>query len=343
MKLTRREFAKWAGLLAPAEAGILGGCLSQRPEMRLLASRIAMPKPFETRLPVPAVLAPVRSDGVTDYYEMTAREEMARILPASLSGPTRIWAFNGTFPGPTIEARSGRRVSLTLQNALPVPVVSHLHGGHTPPESDGYPTDLILPRVSGGNFPLSHLHDPRARITEGSREYVYPNRQRAATLWYHDHRMDFTAPQLWRGLAGFYIIRDEEEAGLGLPRGDKEIPLLLCDRSFDRDGSLLYPSLDPTLREKMGVETAYMGGVLGDVMLVNGAPWPVLEVANTRYRFRILNASNARRYELALEPAPTGAAAFTQIGSDGGLLGAPVAQHSLRIAPAERIDGVVDI
>jgi spore coat protein A len=177
-----------------------------------------------------------------------------------------------------------------------------------------------------------------AKIVEGEREYIYANDQRAATLWYHDHRMDFTAPQVWWGLAGFYILRDAEEERLGLPRGDKEILLMICDRSFDADGSFLYPALDPSLRETPGVDARYMGGVLGDVILVNGVPWPRLEVANVKYRFRILNASNARRYDLETE----GAASLIQIGSDGGLLAGPLAHRTIRIAPSERFDVVVD-
>jgi spore coat protein A len=210
-----------------------------------------------------------------------------------------------------------------------------LHGGRTSPENDGYPTDLILP---AGGFPQSHMHDPMAKIVEGGREYIYANDQRAATLWYHDHRMDFTGPQVWRGLAGFYILRDAEEERLGLPRGDKEIPLMICDRSFDADGSFLYPALDASLRERPGVDARYMGGVLGDVILVNGAPWPRLEVANVKYRFRILNASNARRYDLEM----AGAASLVQIGSDGGLLAGPVAHRMIRISPSERFDVVAD-
>ena len=184
------------------------------------------------------------------------------------------------------------------------------------------------------------MHDALATISQEEREYVYPNNQRAAALWYHDHRMDFTGPQMWRGLAGFYVIRDEEEDRLPLPRGDKEILLMISDRSFDADGSLLYPSLDPTLRMP-GVPKEYSGGVMGDVILVNGAPWPRLDVANTKYRFRVLNASNARRYELALDPTPDGPA-FVQIGSDGGLLEAPVTQRTVGIAPSERFDLIVD-
>jgi FtsP/CotA-like multicopper oxidase with cupredoxin domain len=328
MKYSRREVLASAGLLLPVfESACVGG----RPLARIFPSGAPLPKPFQTALPIIPVLKPTGSDAASDRYELTARRASASILPGVR---TTVWGYNGTFPGPTIEARRGRKVSLRLRNELPVPIVNHLHGGRTAPESDGYPTDLVLPR----GFELVQMHDSRARIAQQEREYVYANDQRAATLWYHDHRMDFTGPQVWRGLAGFYILRDDEEAQLALPRGGKEIALMVCDRSFDFHGSLIYPSLDPG---KPGVPMDYMGGVLGDVILVNGAPWPRLEVANTRYRFRILNASNARRYELALDPAP-GGASFTQIGSDGGLLGAPVTHRSIRIAPAERFDVVVD-
>ena len=302
----------------------------------MLRSRIPLPKPFEISLPLIPLLKPASIDATTDHYDVTVRPSDARILPGATS---RIWGYNGMFPGPTIEARSGRKVVLHLRNGLPVPIVNHLHGGRTPPESDGYPTDLVLP---AGGFPQSHMHDPMAKISEGAHDYVYPNDQRAATLWYHDHRMDFTGAQVWKGLAGFYILRDQAEEQLHLPRSDKEIPLLICDRSFDQDGSFLYPALDPSLQDRPGVSMDYMGGVLGDVILVNGAPWPKLEVANTKYRLRVLNASNARRYDLALDPPPAGGPSFVQIGSDGGLLAAPMAHRTIRIAPAERFDLVVD-
>jgi spore coat protein A len=304
--------------------------------MKLLTSLAALPAPFTVPLPIPPIARPVRSDASTDFYEVEVRPAAARILPDVV---TTIWGYGGIFPGPTIEARSGRKISLLLKNRLPIPIVHHLHGGRTAPGSDGYPTDLILPE---SGFPAGHLHDPLARITDGRREHVYENNQRAATLWYHDHRMDFTGAQVWRGLAGLYIIRDDEEERLPLPRGGREIPLIICDRSFAADGSLLYPSLDPELRSTPGVAHEFAGGVMGDVILVNGAPWPRLEIANVKYRFRILNASNARRYELELDPPPPGGPAFLQIGSDGGLLPAPITHTAIRVAPAERFDVVVD-
>ncbi len=177
---------------------------------------------------------------------------------------------------------------------------------------------------------------------QGTKEYVYPVDQPAATLWYHDHRMDFTGPQVYRGLAGFHIIRDDEEDALPLPKGEREIPLMICDRSFAEDGSFDYPAIDPTLRGEPGVEGDFMRGVLGDVILVNGAPWPFLEVTNTRYRFRILNASNARRFKLALDPPPREGPSFVQVGSDVGLLARPIKHDQIEVAPAERFDVVAD-
>jgi spore coat protein A, manganese oxidase len=327
MRYSRRQILRYAGL-----AALETGCILPRPEARVLPSLAPLPNPFQVPLPLIPRLKPERVESNTDFYDVTVRSAAARVLNGMDTG---IWGYNGLFPGPTIEARVGRRVSLRLRNTLPVPIVNHLHGGRTAPEYDGYPTDLILPV---GGFPHSHMNDPMAKVTQDSREYIYENQQRAATLWYHDHRMDFTAPQVWRGLAGFYILRDPEEERLNLPRGEKEIALLICDRSFEADGSFRYPSLDPSLSKTPGVDAAYMGGVLGDVILVNGAPWPRLEVSNVKYRLRILNASNARRYDLQFDHSVP----LVQIGSDGGLLAAPMPQRSIRIAPSERFDVVVD-
>ncbi|MFF4287211.1 multicopper oxidase family protein [Streptomyces sp. NPDC001633] len=302
---------------------------------QILASRGPLPEPFGVPLPVPPVARPVRSEGSADVYDVEQREGRVEILPGR---KTTVWGYDGIFPGPTFAARSGRRTVLQVRNNLTVPTVTHLHGGVTPPESDGYPTDLLLPAVRCSTGQPRHTHNGMAaghggRMAFGCRSYVYPLPQRAATLWYHDHRMDFSAPQVWRGLAGFFLIGDEEEDQLPLPGGDRDIPLMLCDRSFDEDGSFRYPAHG---------HDAFPDGVLGDVQLVNGAPWPALEVSATRYRFRLLNASNARRYRLRLEAEGGRAGRFVQIGSDGGLLAAPRPHTTLDLAPGERFDVVID-
>jgi spore coat protein A len=342
MKIARRKFLK-LGLMGGAGLVLPLGTL-QIPVSRVgAADSLTSPavEPFTVSLPIPPVLKPVRADSTTDYYEITQKTGEAEILPGL---KTNVWGYDGIFPGPTIEARNGREVVVWQMNELPVPVSTHLHGGVTPPESDGYPTDLILPKGSDHDR-SSHTHGGHASMkggNQGHKDYVYPNEQRAATLWYHDHRKDFTGPQVYKSLAGFYVIRDEVEDGLPLPKGEKEVPLMICDRTFEEDGSLHYPSLDPTLTKKPGVLVHAGNGMFGDTILVNGAPWPVMEVSNTKYRFRILNASNARVYDLALDPPPPGGKPFVQVGSDGGLLEAPVFHDRVLISPAERFDVVVD-
>jgi spore coat protein A, manganese oxidase len=324
-----------AGIGVPLISGI-GGSSSTGTQ---LTSRLPLPKPFTVALTLPPKLMPTSSDAAGDHYAIVQRPATAEILPGV---QTPIWGYNGIYPGPTIESTSGRPAIVHHTNQLPVPVVVHLHGGHTPVEDDGYPTDLILP-AGGENAAMQGMfNDPEARITTGQRVYTYPLRQRATALWYHDHRMAFTGASVWRGLAGFHIIRDDEENALPLPRGDRELPLLIADRAFAADGSLRYPSKDPSLRMAPGVTGTYSAGVLGDVILVNGRPWPVAQVDGARYRLRILNASNARRYQLTLNPPPPGGGGLVQIGSDGGLLTAPLAHDAIEIAPAERFDVIVD-
>src|SRR5436190_4133271 len=184
----------------------------------------------------------------------------------------------------------------------------HLHGGHTPPESDGHPADLVGPGAT--------------------KTYVYPNEQSAATLWYHDHAIDVTGRHVYMGLAGFYLITDSFEDALPLPKGDNDIALLVQDRLFNSDGSLNYPITDETIRT----------GVAGDTVLVNGAIRPHLEVGRRKIRFRILNGSNARIYKLALSTGD----GLTQIGSDGGLLAFPALRPAISLAPGERIDVIID-
>src|SRR5688500_16922574 len=171
-----------------------------------LRSALPLPPPFRVPLPIPSVLKPVGASGGADRYEIVQREASAEILPGVR---TPLWTYGGTFPGPTIESRRGRPVAVTHRNELPLPTVVHLHGGRTPAASDGYPTDLVLPE--GGPGTARHgaghgthagghgMHDPRAVVSRLTRDYTFPLDQRPTLLWYHDHRMDFTAPAIWRG------------------------------------------------------------------------------------------------------------------------------------------------
>lgn len=352
MRLGRRTLLG-AGLAAPL-AGSLAAC-GEAPEQtgRILRSAARLPEAYTTPLPLPPVKRPSG-----DLIEIAQRTATVEILPGLR---TEMMTYDGVFPGPTLETRRGQAVTVRHTNSLALPTATHLHGGHTPADSDGWPTDLLLPpgfeqpgpgsagadhsghdSAHGGHGGHEAMHDPEAQVTTGKRDYRYPLEQPATTLWYHDHRMDFTAPQVWRGLAGFHIIRDDEEDALSLPRGEREIPLMIADRAFDEDGALRYPALDPELLGQPGVEDRYMAGVLGDVILVNGAPWPEAEVDAAQYRLRLLNASNARRYALRLRTADGKPVPFTQIGSDGGLLARPVEHDVVTMASGERFDVVVD-
>jgi spore coat protein A, manganese oxidase len=335
--LPRRRLLHWgvAGVTSVFAPAVVGTTLGVRMAMDAQHRSPTVPR-FSVPLPTPSVLRPTSTTGGVDRYDVIQAEADVEILPGRR---TRILGYHGTFPGPTIEARRGRPAEVRHLNQLGVPTVVHLHGGVVPPDSDGYPTDLLLP-VGAHHWPGQH--GSSARVAHGDRTYRYPNDQPAATLWYHDHRMDFTGPQVYRGLAGFYLIRDEVEESLPLPRGDRELPVMITDRLFDEDGSFFYPSLDPSLRDRPGVRAIFSDGVRGDVVLVNGAPWPVKQVEGARYRLRILNASNARSYELRLEPPPPGGQALVQIGSDVGLLDRPVALDRLVVSPGERYDVIVD-
>jgi FtsP/CotA-like multicopper oxidase with cupredoxin domain len=335
--VSRRGFL---GLLGCAAGAALAGCGSgpgagQTGEQ--LRSGVPLPAPFRVPLPVPPVARPIGRDAAgAELYTVTQRVAQVEILPGVR---TPILGYDGIFPGPTIEARRDRPVVVRHRNELPVPTVVHLHGGHTAPEHDGWPSDLVLPLGDTAGWTG---HRMVGDAVAGERAYHYPGRQRAATLWYHDHRMDFTGPAMYRGLLGFHLIRDDVEDALPLPRGDRELPLLICDRAFAADGSFAYPGLDQGMRVLPGVAADWMEGVLGDVLLVNGAPWPVHDVDAARYRLRLLNGANARRFRLVLRVPGAADLPLVQIGSDGGLLAAPVTHAAIEIAPGERFDVVVD-
>jgi spore coat protein A len=298
--------------------------------------------PYVDALPVPGPATPVSgTSGGVAFYDLTMKEFQQQ-LHSELPGPTTVWGFDdGTgpyTPGPRIEARTDQPVTVNWINDLrdlgsgllrtshylqqssddlacthgaedDAKTVVHLHGGHVPAFFDGYPESTFLP---GAQF-----------------AYHYPNNQRAAPLWFHDHALGITRLNVYMGLAGLYTMRDDVEDALNLPAGAYEIPLVLQDRKFNPDGSLFYPG-------------TWQDHFFGDKVMVNGKVWPFLNVDRGKYRFRLVNGSGSRVYTLSLNP-PSGTLTFTVIGNEGGLLEAPAhGVSALTIGPGERYDVVVD-
>ncbi len=288
---------------------------------------------FVDPLPIPGIAKPLgmRSSGgrQVPFYRIPIHEFSAKVhrdVPA-----TRFWGYGNSVPGPTIEARSGSEILIEWPNQLPpkhfLPIdhnlmgaekgvpesrtVVHVHGARVPPESDGWPEAWYLPGKSA--------------------TYRYPNRQDAALLWYHDHAMGINRLNICAGMAGLYVIRDSFDDSLNLPKGEFEIPLVIMDRMFRTDGQIHYP---------VGqlADSPWVPEYVGNASLINGKLLPYLDVQPRKYRFRVLNASNTRFYFLSFENAMP----FQQIGTDQGLLPAPVDVKLLAIAPGERADVVVD-
>lgn len=207
---------------------------------------------------------------------------------------------------------------------FPVPAVTHLHGAEVSSFSDGHPEAWFTSYEEKGPAFFSCM-------------YEYPNKQEPTTLWYHDHTLGMTRLNVYAGLAGFYLLRDPDNDGrekFDLPEGDYEIPLVIQDRSFHSDGSLAFneQGIDPS------IHPYWFPGMLGNTIMVNGKVWPNLNVERRQYRFRILNGSNDRFYRMKL----SNGMGFIQIGSDGGYLPEPVELDTLLIAPAERMDILMD-
>lgn len=302
MELTRREMLK---------LGLLGSAALALPLERIAWTRTEdplrrLPRPFVAEFTIPKALPPTRRTPSTDHYRITMRPGTADIIPG-LSTP--IWGYNGQFPGPMIESRSGRKVVVDFVNRLSVDTSIHNHGAYVDGDSDGHPEDKIHPGES--------------------KRYVYLNDETSRFQWYHDHTAHTTAVNVYKGLAGLFFVGDDHEDNLPTPQGEFSVPLLIQDRLFNADGGFLYP---------FGPEDHSANGVEGDVVLVNGKPWPRMEVGNRKYRFRVLNGSNARVYQLALSSGKP----FTVIGTEGGLIERPVTVRSLPIAPAERYEIIID-
>jgi FtsP/CotA-like multicopper oxidase with cupredoxin domain len=245
----------------------------------------------------------------------------------------------------------------------PIPAVVHLHGAETPSASDGVPEAWVTANgIRGRGFRTLTPAGKNAAV------YRYPNTQPAAALWFHEHALGMVRIGVYAGLAAFYLVRDQFDTGrpgnpLGLPAGNQEVELAIQDRLFDVNGQLRWPDGSNTDADlngpptNPGVHPFWIPEFFGDVMVVNGRSWPFLKVEPRRYRFRFLNATNARFLSMNLtdaknasSPTPPSAVAFWQIGTDGGLLDTPVKLNDpadpgstkLLFAPSERADVIID-
>jgi spore coat protein A len=299
-------------------------------------------EPYVDRLPIPPVIRAPMHGGAVNIRMREFRHKAHRDLP-----PASLWGYNGMWPGPTLEVQKGQPLLVKWTNALPtkhflpidttihgaeetlpkVRTVVHVHGAQVLPESDGYPDAWFTSDgKTGAQYDSSSCH--------------YPNDQQAALLWYHDHAIGITRLNIYAGLAGFYVIRDAQEDALDLPSGPFEIPLMIQDRKFNPDGSLLYPTA------RNGTHPVWIQEFFGETICVNGKASPFLEVEPRRYRLRMVNGSNSRFYHLKLvaadEEGDAEVPAFHQIGTDGGLLPAPLTLRYLLLAPGERFDLILD-
>ena len=327
---TRREFLKFAGAGA-AGTLMMSGAPFLSKEFSLMGQVQRLSK-FTEQLPIPPIID-ARGGGVFPLAMGQSSHRFHEDLPL-----TTTWGYGGaSYLGPTFEAMRNAPVTVQAANQLGThpldfaidlnlhgtvatdftqPRASlHLHGGNTSPANDGHPEDTFMPGTS--------------------RPYFYNNNQEAANLWYHDHALGITRLNVYAGLAGAYWLRDQFDTGqpnnpIGLPTGPYEIPLVIQDKIFDADGQLAYP-----LGEFGSI---WAPEFFGGVAVVNGKAFPNLNVGRGLYRFRMINGSNSRVYNLRLS---NGQAMYV-IGGDGGLLNAPVPITRLTIAPGERVDLLID-
>jgi FtsP/CotA-like multicopper oxidase with cupredoxin domain len=269
-------------------------------------------------LPSASAEAKTGSDFDPDLdISLTAQPNQIPIFPGT---HTRVWSFRGqvlkgsrtslinlerSYLGPTIRVRKGQKVRIRFSNDIPDETIVHWHGLHVPAVMDGHPR-YVIPQ--GENY-----------------IYEFEVRNRAGTYWYHPHPHGRTGPQVYGGLAGLFIVSDDEERAAGLPSREYDIPLVIQDRTFDNDNQLAYLS---------GHHMEQMNGFIGDTILVNGQPDFILPVATRAYRLRLLNGSNSRIYKLAWQDGSP----LTVIGTDGGLLEKPVYRRYVMLGPAERVE-----
>ena len=264
-------------------------------------------EPFRTVLPIPPILEDENPETPEMEITLTAGRGK-RAFFRDVATPTL--GYNGDYLGPTIRVEREQKVLVRLENQLDEVTTLHWHGLHVPGEMDGGPHQTIDP----GEVWLPH----------------FAINQPAATLWYHPHALGKTGKQVYSGMAGLFIIDDEESGKLGLPDkyGVTDIPLIIQDRRFDANGAFVYVRSMPDV----------MHGVIGNYILVNGVIKPFVETTSSIVRFRILNGSNASLYRISFDENT-----FMFIASDGGFIEKPIAMGNLVLSPGERAEVLLDL
>jgi FtsP/CotA-like multicopper oxidase with cupredoxin domain len=315
---SRREVLKISGLGALGAVGLsaitgVGEASSSGTTSKLAPKNT--PVPFAGVFQRPPELKPysagVDAQGPFEQFAVTARLGQLAIVPGLL---TTVAGYNGLFPGPTIRARQGIGVKLRIRNGFPaspglvypqgIDLSTHLHGSPSLPQYDGYANDITVPGFV--------------------KNYIYPNDDVASTLWYHDHRHLVTAQNVYSGLAAFFPVSDPFERAQ-LPQGEYDVPLMVSDALFNADGSLAFT----TDGDK---------GLWGDIILVNGVPWPTMKVKPRIYRFRVLIASIGRSYR----PTLSNGDPVYIVATDDGMMPVVQAVPSWRQGTAERVEILID-
>ena len=257
---------------------------------------------FDRELRIPPIAPSTIEEGVKVFeLEMSPGE-----TDFGQANSTPTWGINGSYLGPTIRASRGETVRIDVTNELNEPTSLHWHGMHLPAKMDGGPHQMIAPGDTW--VPEWEIDQP------------------AATLWYHPHPHGRTGMHVYRGLAGMFIVDDEEAHGLPDTYGVDDVPLIVQDRKFHDDGRLDFSHY-----------SFQSAGVTGDTILVNGVPGAYFDVTRQFTRLRVLNASNTRPYNFHFEDYRD----FAVVGSDGGLLPASVGTSNLQLSPGERAEIVV--
>jgi FtsP/CotA-like multicopper oxidase with cupredoxin domain len=280
------------------------------------------------------------------FYELTMQEAKVKMHPDY--GPTTVWGFDGQVPGPLIQAKYGEPIMVRFHNHLPsvkVPqafgiaeMTTHLHNAHTPSESDGNPVNYF-----------NSINDPNAINPHGFKDQHYPNvlagftdpkfgptgdpTEALSSLWYHDHHLDYTAQNVYKGMFGCYNLFDDKDtgddsSGLRLPSGKCDIPIFFNDFVFDQNCQTVFDLFN-------------LDGILGDRFTANGAIQPYLNVDKRRYRFRLYAPGPSRWWDFSLWDG-TNFLPFWQISSDGNLLPQAIQVTGVRLGVAERVDIIVD-